>query len=199
MFYRNLIRFMYDGFRIFFHNKQACLYFLFHNCKLYKPLFVSDIRYILLKGRVVILKGTRIEFYKVSTTYDPLLSIGNKVLIGYNCSFLVSGKLTIGNDCMIASNVLITTENHGIDLTKGNYINQPLNSKDVIIGNNVWIGEKCVILPGVTIGDNCVIGASSVVTKNVPKDCIACGNPAKVIKYFNYEKKEWVSINECKK
>ena len=71
---------------------------------------------------------------------------------------------------------------------------RPLYSKPVCIGNNVWIGENVCILLGVTIGDGCIIGANSVVNKDIPKDCIAVGSPAKVIKRFNRELNKWEKI-----
>lgn len=173
----------------FFGNLYARVYFALYGYYLHKPLIVKNCKYISFNGRGTILKGARIEFYK-SDFAEPMFNLGNKVLIGYNCSFLITGSLDIGDNTMIASNVLITTENHGMDPSKGSYDKQPLVSRDIKIGNNVWIGEKAVILPGVTIGDNCIIGASSVVTKSVEANSIACGCPAKIIKKFNFETKE---------
>ena len=71
------------------------------------------------------------------------------------------------------------------------YEAQKLDVKTVNIGKNCWIGEKAIIMPGVSIGDNAVIGAGSVVTKSVPADSIAVGNPARVIKKFDYIEKKW--------
>ena len=71
---------------------------------------------------------------------------------------------------------------------------RPLSYKPVVIGNNVWIGELCSVLPGVTIGENSIIGANSVVTKSIPANSIAAGNPAKVIKQFNFETKRWEKV-----
>lgn len=71
---------------------------------------------------------------------------------------------------------------------------RPLSSKPVVIENNVWIGELCSVLPGVTIGENSIIGANSVVTKSIPANSITVGNPAKVIKQFNFETKHWEKV-----
>lgn len=106
-------------------------------------------------------------------------------------------KFKLGGGTLVASDVLIASENHSIDpLADKYYKDQELVSKAVTIGSGCWIGEKAVILPGVTIGDKCVIGAGSIVTKDVPDFCMAVGNPAKVIKKFDKEKRSWVPITK---
>ena len=72
-------------------------------------------------------------------------------------------------------------------------MSQPLSAKNVYIGNGCWIGEQVCILSGVSIGEKCIIGAGSVVTKSIPDYCIAAGNPAKVLKKYNFETKRWES------
>ncbi|MGH4139659.1 DapH/DapD/GlmU-related protein [Clostridium sp.] len=71
---------------------------------------------------------------------------------------------------------------------------RPLNTKSVSIGNDVWIGENVCILLGVNIGDGCIIGANSVVNRDVPSNCIAFGMPARVIKKYNCTSKQWMKI-----
>ncbi|WP_405373425.1 DapH/DapD/GlmU-related protein [Pseudobutyrivibrio sp.] len=96
---------------------------------------------------------------------------------------------------MIASNVLICSENHGIDPESTTpYMSQPLISKPVSIGEGSWIGEMVCILPGVHIGKKCIIGAGSVVTKSIPDYSIAVGNPAKVIKKYNFKTHNWEKV-----
>ena len=73
-------------------------------------------------------------------------------------------------------------------------MNQELTGKGVCIDEGSWIGEKVCILPGVTIGKKCIIGAGSVVTKDVPDYCIACGNPAKVIKKYDFDEHRWIRV-----
>lgn len=109
-----------------------------------------------------------------------------QIIIGTNCGFsgTVIGakeKIIIGNDVLCGANTLITDFDwHGIQPDKRR--NSTGDSKEVIIGNNVFIGYGSVILKGVTIGDNSVIGANSVITKDIPANVIAGGNPCKVIK-----------------
>ena len=98
---------------------------------------------------------------------------------------------------LFASNVIVTNENHGMDPESSvPYMNQELTARDVSIGDGCWIGEKVCILPGVSIGEKCIIGAGSVVTKSIPDYSIAVGNPAKVLKIYNFESKRWEKYNE---
>ena len=106
------------------------------------------------------------------------IHIGRGVFINAGCKFQDQGGIFIGDGCLIGHNTVIATLNHGIlPQERGDLIPSPVH-----IGSGVWIGSGCIILPGVTIGDNAVIGAGSVVTKDVPADMIAVGDPAKVIK-----------------
>ena len=94
----------------------------------------------------------------------------------------------------MASNVLISSENHGINPESDiPYMDQDLIVGDVVIKDGVWIGQNVCILPGVTIGEKAIVGAGSVVTKSIPDYCIAVGNPARVIKKYNFEKHKWES------
>lgn len=124
----------------------------------------------------------------------PHVHIGSSTLIGYHFTLLCAESISIGNNCMFASDVFISDENHGICIDGWPYISQPLSVNPVVIGNNVWIGEKCIILPGVHIGNNAVIGAGSVVTHDIPENSMAAGNPAHVIKIWNADRNEWIKI-----
>jgi acetyltransferase-like isoleucine patch superfamily enzyme len=106
------------------------------------------------------------------------IHIGKGVFINSGCKFQDQGGIYIGDNSLIGHNTVIATLNHDINPKfRGDTI-----PKTVRIGKNVWIGSGVIILPGINIGDNAVIGAGSIVTKDVPKDMIAVGNPAKVIK-----------------
>ena len=97
---------------------------------------------------------------------------------------------------LFASNILITNENHGINPeNEVPYMNQDLSAKPIEIGDGCWIGEKVCILPGVNIGKKSIVGAGSVVTKSIPAYSIAVGNPAKIIKKYNFDHKKWESEN----
>lgn len=128
---------------------------------------------------------------------NPRVIIGNNSMLGYCTTILCAGnaEVKIGNWVLMASHILITAENHGMNPNSDlYYIQQPLDGKSVVIGDGCWIGEKVVILPGVTIGEKSVIGAGSVVTKDIPSYAIAVGNPARVIKIYDFEEKIWKSV-----
>lgn len=106
------------------------------------------------------------------------ITIGKKVFINACCRFQDQGGIAIGDGSLIGHNTTIATLNHDFDpQRRGN-----ITPKPVKIGKNVWIGSDCTILPNVQIGDGAIIGAGSVVTKSIPANCIAVGNPARVIK-----------------
>src|SRR5882762_1500974 len=107
------------------------------------------------------------------------ISIGNNVSINAFVHIWGQGGINIGNDCLIASHVSINSVTH--DPATLPYKNS-IVTKEVNIGNNVWIGSHAVILPGIHIGDNAIIGAGAVVNKDVPANVTVAGVPAKIIK-----------------
>ena len=106
------------------------------------------------------------------------IKIGKNVFINACCRFQDQGGIEIGDGSLIGHNTTIATLNHDFNPLK----RQNLTPSSVKIGKNVWIGSDCTILPGVEIGDGAIIGAGSVVTKSIPQNVIAVGNPARVIK-----------------
>lgn len=155
------------------------------------PSIIRGEECISIGNNTTILNNSRIQNY-FQDNNNPKIVIGNRCYIGFFFSLLNASCVTIGDDVLIASNVLITSENHGINPESGTpYMDQPLISKPVIIGDGCWIGEKVIITPGVTIGKKSIIGAGSVVTRSVPDYCIAVGNPAKVIKRYNFNTHLW--------
>ena len=112
------------------------------------------------------------------------ITIGKNVFFNINCCFHDRGGIIIGDGVFIGQNVIISTLNHGFDLADRN----TTYPSKVVIGNNVWIGSGANILPGVCIGDNSIIGAGSVVVKDIPANSVAVGVPAKVVK--NLEKRK---------
>lgn len=104
--------------------------------------------------------------------------LGKNVYVNFNCTFVDDAQIYIGDGTMIAPNVTIIAASHPVSPSlraKGFGFNKP-----VYIGKNVWIASNVMILPGVHIGDNSIIGAGSVVTKDIPENVIAFGNPVKV-------------------
>lgn len=122
--------------------------------------------------------------FKVSKPFNDTnrISIGKTVFIGSGCQFNSHSHITVGDDCMIASNTIIVDTSHEIFPGK-NMNKQAVLSSPIIIENNVWIGAGCKILKGVTIGTGSVIGAGSVVNRSVPCNQIWAGIPARFIKF----------------
>ncbi|AOZ92934.1 sugar O-acetyltransferase [Paenibacillus crassostreae] len=115
------------------------------------------------------------------TDFGKNIMIGKNVFLNTGCSFQDRGGISVGDGTMIGMNVTIATLNHGLPLETRN-VTYP---SPVIIGENVWIGSNATILPGVTIGDNSVVAAGAVVTKDVPENTVVAGVPAKELKKIN--------------
>jgi len=131
----------------------------------------------------------------------PVLHIGRHVQINDSVHIGAIEQVVIGDHTLIASRVFISDHNHGNYQISGTAsapdippADRPLSSKPVHIGRNVWLGEQVCILPGVTIGDGAIVGANSVVTRDVPPNSIAAGNPARVIRVFDPLSQTWQRI-----
>jgi len=119
--------------------------------------------------------------------------LGNDVIIGMNCTFVDNKLIRIGDRVLIASNVQIYTSSHPVlpqerlvpDWEERQTTFFRTYALPVQIENNVWIGGGCILLPGVVIGENSVIGAGSVVNRSIPPNCVAVGNPCKVVRTLN--------------
>ena len=112
------------------------------------------------------------------TNFGKLIVLGKNVFINHACSFLDLGGITIGDDVQIGPKVNLITENHPVDPSN----RHALLLQPIVIKKNAWIGAAVTILPGVTIGENAVVAAGAVVTKDVPDNTIVGGVPAKHIK-----------------
>lgn len=126
--------------------------------------------------------------------YGCNIYLGSNISINMNCTFVDCNKIIIGNNVLIASNVQIYTATHPIELNERLTPNWNIESgeyfcrtyaRPVTIGDGCWIGGGVIILPGVNIGNGCVIGAGSVVTKDIPENSLAVGNPCRVIRKIN--------------
>lgn len=112
--------------------------------------------------------------------YGCNIRVGKNFFSNYDCVFLDCGPITIGDNVMLGPKVALYAVNHPIDPTvRATFYDFP---EPITIGSNVWIGGSAVVCPGVTIGDNTVIGAGSVVTKDIPANVVAAGNPCRVIR-----------------
>jgi len=160
-----------------FHNlaQEALKITMELNNKYHTPDEVTEL-FSILTGKPVD-KSFRL-FPPFYTECGKNITVGKNVFINACCKFQDQAGITIGDGSFIGHNVTIATINH--DFNPDN--RAAMYPKPVKICKNVWIGSDCTILPGITIEDGAVIGAGSVVTKNVPKNTVVAGNPAKFIK-----------------
>lgn len=144
--------------------------------------------------------GCRIEAFSLNNENKHCIVIGENVQINDYVHIGAVGSITIGDNVLMASKIYISDHNHGSydELVSDHPMSIPIERKSlcnpVVIGNNVWIGESVCVLPGVTIGEGCVIGALAVVTKSIPPYSIAVGSPAKVVKQYDFEINKWIKI-----
>jgi lipopolysaccharide O-acetyltransferase len=134
-------------------------------------------------------------------TYNGTLKVKDNVMMHHFIHIGVANYVEMGNNVLMASYIYISDHNHGF--YKRNQQSNPMTApirriltydKPVVIGDNAWIGEMVTILPGVSIGEGSIIGGGAVVTKSIPPYSIAVGNPAKVVKQFDFKKEQWVRV-----
>jgi acetyltransferase-like isoleucine patch superfamily enzyme len=161
--------------------------------------FIKGSQYISIGSNVSIGHSVTLTAWDtyLNQTFTPHIVIGNGCSIGNNAHITAVNNILIGDNVLTGKYILITDNSHGesnIELLDIPPAKRPLASKgQVIIEDNVWIGEKASILPNVTIGRGAIIAANSVVTKDVPPYCVVAGNPARIIKNMDLKIKE---INE---
>lgn len=136
--------------------------------------------------------------FEVNGDHESLcLLLGDNVNVGHNVRVQCARKIAIGNNVLIGSRVTIIDNSHGC--YKGEKQDAPvippnervLWTAPIVIGDNVWIGDGAIVQAGVSVGNGSIIGANSVVTKDVPENCIVGGVPARVIKKYNHNSREW--------
>lgn len=123
---------------------------------------------------------------------DVRLVIGDYSAIGMGCTISAAGLIEIGENVLFARNVYISDHGHAFsDISipiKDQGITSPLPIK---IGSNSWLGQNSVVLPGVTIGEHCIVGANSVVRSDIPSFCVAVGAPARIVKKYEQATNSW--------
>jgi acetyltransferase-like isoleucine patch superfamily enzyme len=175
--------------------------------RLWVRLFVNP--FIHKKGKSTIIRfSTRLDLFPFNnfrigsnSIIEDFSTINNgvgDVYIGSNTgiglSNVIIGPVIIGDYVMLAQNIVISGLNHGYeDVTKPPRL-QKVVTKQITIEDNVWIGANCVVTAGVTIGKHAVIGAGSVITKDIPEFSVAVGNPARVIKKYNFQTRSWQKV-----
>lgn len=137
-------------------------------------------RYELLRDILGKVKSRFIIESPFHCDYGYNIELGENFYMNVNCVVLDEAKVTFGDNVFVAPNCAFYTAGHPFDVEQRN---RGLEyARPITVGNNVWIGGNVVVVPGVSIGDNCVIGAGSVVTKDIPANSLAVGNPCKVVR-----------------
>lgn len=153
-----------------------------------RPLHLKGGSYVSVGDNFIAGVGSRIEAWDsyAGEEFNPQIVFGDNVCLNFDCHIGAINRIEIGDNVLIGSRVSIVDHNHGnssADELQVAPIKRKLYSKGpIVIHNNVWLCENVVVLPGVTIGQNTVVAANSVVTESLPENCIAAGIPAKVIK-----------------
>ncbi|QMV19112.1 acyltransferase [Granulicella sp. 5B5] len=130
-------------------------------------------------------------------SYDPSLSIGNSVYIGHYAFIAALDSIVIGDGSALSEHVYITDFFHGFEPDKGFIMEQDLVSKGPVkIGKNCFLGYRVAVMPNVTLGDWCVVGANSVVTKSFPPYSMIAGSPARLIKRYSVERRSWENASQ---
>jgi len=180
--FTNIYRWLYSGYQSRQFNRCGSLFYIHGQSTIVGGEYMNIGNNVSIGKRAILTAWKNLE-------NKPQLIIGDKTIIGDDCHITMANKINIGSNVLMGKKITITDNSHGKGLDIQNIeppIERELYSKGpVYIGNNVWIGDKATILPGVTIGDNSIIGANSVITKNIPENSIAVGNPAYIIKHFS--------------
>jgi len=134
-------------------------------------------------------KDSTIEDFATINNGVGAVSIGDRTRIGMGC--VIIGPVTVGNDIMFAQNIVVSGLNHGYQDVDVPISLQHVETKPIIIEDEVWIGANAVITAGVTIGKHSVVAGGSVVTKSVPPYAVVGGNPAKILRQYNSSNKMW--------
>jgi acetyltransferase-like isoleucine patch superfamily enzyme len=152
---------------------------------LYKPLMLSGLDCVIIGDGVTIRNGLRLEVIRAHGR-TPLVRIGNRVNIEQNVHIVCHSKIVIGDDVTITGNCAIVDVTHPFGAGLLGKIGDRILDEDSFleIGNNCFIGYGAVILPNVRLGDACVVGANSVVTKSFPARSVIAGAPARLIKIY---------------
>lgn len=191
MNYLSKIKFLgiFGTIRIIIDIIKTKIFFYNLNCKLIRfPFEIYGIKNISIKKGLSTGRYCKIESYNNENNIS--IYIGENCHLNDSVHIAALNSIIIGNNVLIASRVFITDLNHGdysihSECDPESIVSErKLSYKPVKIGNNVWIGESVAILPGVNLGDNCIVGANSVVTKSFEKNSIIAGNPAKLIRYY---------------
>lgn len=196
---------IFNRLQALFHRLKTQMYFrpqfgdIGSNTTLFPPLFLSNIQFVYIGRGVLIRNGVRLEVLKPDSEVKPRLAIGDFTNIEQDVHIVCRSNIEIGTNVSLGARCVIVDVNHPYeDIHDSTKIGNRISAQDtpVRIGDGSFIGIGAVILPGVTIGRHCMIGANSVVSRDVPDFSVAVGVPARVIKHYDFERARWIRTNE---
>jgi acetyltransferase-like isoleucine patch superfamily enzyme len=163
------------------------------NVQIKNPCRILGRKYIYLGDNVSILDYARIEAIEQwnDKRYSPKIIIGNNVSIGQGLHLTCANEVEIQDGCEITPYCMITDIDHGYDDIEKSVSKHNLIVNKTLIGRNAFLGTGAKIMAGVKIGEHSIVGANSVVTKDIPDYCVAAGVPARIIKRYNFETESW--------
>ena len=161
-----------------------------------KPLMLNGKKYISLGNNVNFREGARIECVDkwLDKKFEPSIIVGDNTVFEQHIHLTTAGTIEIGKNCSILARTMITSIEHDYSKINIPILKQKINVSNVKIGDNCFIGMDVKIFPGVSIGDNVIIGANSIVMCDLPSYTVAVGTPAKVIKKYDFGKGLWIKI-----
>ena len=158
-----------------------------------------NLNYVKIGDNFIIDEYAEVLCHSITQEMTPSLTIGHNVHISKHCCIGCSNKVVLEDDVRLAPYCHITDRNHQYEDVDVPIWRQPSNSPgSVVVGKHTWLGFGVQVMPGVVIGQHCVIAAGAIVTKDIPAYSVAAGNPAKVIKKYNFETKKWEKVKNTK-
>lgn len=160
------------------------------------PLFWTP-EHISIGHRVLIWDGCRIEGIENDNgkAFKPHVVLGDEVSLQQRCHIIAAGQLKIGSGTTLSFDVMVTDVDHGHEKLDLNVLKQPLIQRHTSIGQHCFLGAGARILAGTVLGDNCRVGANTVVRGHFPAGSIIAGNPARIVKRFNFTTNSWQKTN----
>jgi Acetyltransferase (isoleucine patch superfamily) len=146
------------------------------------------------KNKILLGNNTIICSYTTLETAGGIISLGNNIIVGEYSTIQGQGDVIIEDDVLLASHVHFISNHHEYLDVNLPIKYQPCTAKKILVQKNTWIGINVTILSGVTIGKHCIIGSGSIVKNDIPDYSVAVGNPARVVKKFNFNTNEWTTI-----
>ena len=200
---------IYWKFQYYYHRIRQIMFskliFGRWDLRIYPDARLGGVHYMHIGRRFVAGRGLWLEavneYSKSRQKFSPKLIIGDRVNIGEFVHIGCNHRVVIGDDVLMGSKIYITDHNHGV--YRGDNADSPAippadrqltEGESVEIGARCWIGEFVTILPGVIIGEGCIIGSHSTVTHDIPTNSIAVGSPARVVKVWDEALRQWIKI-----